>query len=173
MNNEDRAIRRSPPEVLGKLLAEAQTLQLATLDAAGEPAISYAPFVRDAQGNFYIFVSQLASHTQDLLGHPHAAVMLVADEQDTRQIFARTRATYQCAVETVARDAVQFPQRLDAMQERFGEVVGLLRGLGDFVLFRLKPQSGRFVMGFGQAFVLAGDGLRELQAIGPGASLMP
>jgi len=56
------------------------------------------------------------------------------------------------------------------MEARFGNVVGLLRGLGDFVMFRLVPQSGRFVMGFGQAFVLAGAGLRELQHIGPGQS---
>jgi putative heme iron utilization protein len=68
----------------------------------------------------------------------------------------------------VARDDAQFPSVLDAMQERFGEVVSVLRGLGDFMLFRLKPRSGRFVMGFGQAFVLGGEDLRELQHIGPG-----
>ncbi|MDD5393388.1 MAG: pyridoxamine 5'-phosphate oxidase family protein [Thiothrix sp.] len=158
---------KSPQEALGQLLVQAQTLQLATLDASAEPAISYAPYVQDGVGNFYIFVSQLASHTQDLLRHPSVAVMLIADEQDARQIFARTRATYQCVAETVARDDAQFPPVLDAMQERFGEVVSVLRGLGDFMLFRLKPKSGRFVMGFGQAFVLGGEGLRELQHIGP------
>jgi hypothetical protein len=157
-----------PREVLGQLLAQAKTLQLATLDAEGEPAISYAPFVRDGQGNFYIFVSQLASHTQEILRHPQVAIMLIADEQGTRQIFARTRVTYRCVAEVVEREDVSYPQLLDVMQARFGEVLGVLRGLGDFVLLRLKPVSGRFVMGFGQAFVLAGEGLQTLQAIGPG-----
>ncbi len=159
---------KNPRETLGLLLEEAKTLQLATLDAAGEPSISYAPFVQDDAGNFYIFVSGLASHTQEILHHPQVAVLVIADEQDARQIFARTRATYRCAAEVVAREEARYAQMLDVMEARFGNVVGLLRGLGDFVLFRLTPQSGRFVMGFGQAFVLAGEGLRELQPIGAG-----
>lgn len=158
---------KSPQETLGQLLANTKTLQIATLDAAGEPAISYAPFVQDSEGNFYIFVSGLSSHTQEIIQHPRVSVLLVEDEQDARQIFARTRATYRCAAEVVGRDDGVFPQMLDALEERFGNVVGLLRGLGDFVLFRLKPVSGRFVMGFGQAFVLAGEGLREFGHIGP------
>lgn len=158
---------KSPQETLGQLLAGVQTLQIATLDVAGEPAISYAPFVQDVSGSFYIFVSGLASHTQEILSHPQVSVLLVEDETVARQIFARTRATYRCVAEVVARDDAIFPPMLDALEARFGNVVGLLRGLGDFVLFRLKPVSGRFVMGFGQAFVLAGEGLRELQHIGP------
>jgi putative heme iron utilization protein len=155
-----------PKNVLKALLENTRTLQLATLDAQGLPSISYAPFVRDSEGNFYIFISGLASHTQDLLRKPQVAVMLIADEQETRQIFARTRATWQCVATPVGRDAALFPPILDAMESRFGNVVSLLRGLGDFMLFRLQPQSGRFVMGFGQAFVLAGEGLQELQHIG-------
>lgn len=158
-------MNQSPANQLLQLLTTQQTLQLATLDTNGNPAISYAPFVRDETGNFYIFISGLASHTQDLLQHPAVAVMLIADEQDARQIFARTRVTYQCSAEVVTRDTPEATSLLDAMQARFGEVVGVLRGLGDFVLFRLKPQSGRFVMGFGQAFVLTGDALQTLEHI--------
>jgi hypothetical protein len=158
----------NPEDTLGQLLESAKTLQLATLDGEGEASLSYAPFVRDAAGNFYVFISGLASHTQEMLQHPLLAVMVIADEQDTRQIFARTRATYRCAAQVVAREAAQYAQVLDAMEARFGNVVGLLRGLGDFVMFRLQPQSGRFVMGFGQAFVLVGEGLREVQHIGAG-----
>ncbi len=158
---------KSPQETLGQLLAGTQSLQIATLDATGEPVISYAPFVQDAGGSFYIFVSGLSSHTQEIINHPHVSVLLLEDESAARQIFARTRVTYRCEAEVVARDAAVFPQMLDALEARFGNVVGLLRGLGDFVLFRLQPVSGRFVMGFGQAFTLAGEGLRELQHIGP------
>ena len=139
---------KHPEETLGQLLESAKTLQLATLDVFGEESISYAPFVRDDAGNFYIFISGLASHTQEVLQHPVVAVMVIADEQDARQIFARVRATYRCVAEVVARDEVLHAQILDAMEVRFGNVVGLLRGLGNFVMFRLKPQAGRFVMGF-------------------------
>ena len=159
---------KNPKETLGELLRRAKTLQMATLDAVGEPSISYAPFVQDDAGNFYIFVSRLSSHTQEILQHPQLAVLLIEDEQEARQIFARTRVTYRCVAEVVVREAAEYAPLLDAMEARFGNVVGLLRGLGDFVMFRLVPQSGRFVMGFGQAFVLAGESLKELQHIGPG-----
>jgi putative heme iron utilization protein len=33
------------------------------------------------------------------------------------------------------------------------------------MLFKLKPISGRFVLGFGQAFILTGNNLQSLQAI--------
>ena len=160
---------KSPQQVLSHLLTHTQSLQLATLNAEGEPSISYAPFVQDETGGFVIFISGLATHTHDLLRHPTAAVLLIADEQATRQIFARTRVPYSCHASVIARDATEFPALLDALQARFGEVVGVLRGLGDFVLFRLQPQAGRFVMGFGQAFVLGGEDLRELQPIGAGS----
>ena len=110
---------KNPKETLGQLLEQTQTLQLATLDAVGEPSISYAPFVQDEAGNFYIFVSTLASHTQEILNHPRVAVLLIADEQEARQIFARTRATYRCVAEVVAREATIYPQMLDALEARF------------------------------------------------------
>jgi putative heme iron utilization protein len=43
-------------------------------------------------------------------------------------------------------------ERIQAMQDAFGEVVGVLRSLSDFHLFVLRPESGRFIVGFGQAF---------------------
>ncbi len=150
---------------LAELLEKSQTLQMATLDENGMPAISYAPFVRDHLGDFYVFISGLASHTQDLQRQPRVAILLMTDEQATRQIFARTRVTYQCQASVVPREALEYDAVLDALQARFGEVVGVLRGLADFVLFRLTPQSGRFVMGFGQAFTLSGTGLQTLQHI--------
>ena len=156
---------QNPQVQLQQLLSHCQSLQLASLTADGKPAISYAPFIQDSQGNFYIFISQLASHTQDLLQQSKAAVMLIADERDTRQIFARTRVSYDCEAFAIQRDAPEYAALLDAMQARFGEVVGVLRGLGDFVLFKLKPTSGRFVLGFGQAFILTGDNLQTLHHI--------
>lgn len=89
------------------------------------------------------------------------------DEQDSRQIFARQRASYQCDVEIVHRDVEEYAIILDKLEDRFGNVVDLLRGLSDFILFRLKPYQGQFVMGFGKAFKLRGEGLLKLEHIDP------
>lgn len=156
------------PEIsLNKLKKEAQTLLLSSLTIEGKPNASYAPFITDATGYFYVFISGLASHTQDLLSNPVASILLMQDEKDTRQIFARQRASYQCDVETIERDSNDFSEILDQMENRFGNVVTVLRGLSDFVLFRLKPYQGQFVMGFGKAYKLTGEGLFELKHIDP------
>ena len=61
----------------------------------------------------------------------------------------------------------KYENALDLLMERFGNVVGVLRSLPDFVLFQLKPKSGRFVTGFGQAYDLVGDHLDQLVHVGP------
>lgn len=53
-----------------ELMASQQTLLLSTASANGVPDISYAPFVRDDAGNFYIYVSEMASHTANLQTNP-------------------------------------------------------------------------------------------------------
>jgi putative heme iron utilization protein len=142
-----------------------KTLQLSTLTTEGKPNASYSPFVTDEQGNFYIFISQLASHTQDLLANPQASILLIQDEAETRQIFARRRISYQCTVEIINKESSEYTPMLDAMQERFGNVVELLRTLPDFILFRLTPYEGQYVKGFGKAYKLVGEGLLELEHI--------
>jgi putative heme iron utilization protein len=142
-----------------------KTLQLSTLTAEGKPNASYSPFVIDEQGNFYIFVSQLASHTQDLLTNPQASILLIQDEAEARQIFARRRISYQCDVEVISNKNSDYTKMLDALENRFGSVVGLLRSLPDFILFRLRPTQGQYVKGFGKAYKLVGTGLLELEHI--------
>jgi putative heme iron utilization protein len=146
-----------------------QTLQLSTLTSDGKPYASYSPFVVDELGNFYIFISQLAGHTQNLINNPQASILLIEDEADTRQIFARQRINYQCDVEVVNTDEADYVSQLDAMQTRFGSVMGLLKTLPDFILFRLTPYQGQYVVGFGKAYKLVGTGLLALEHIRPNA----
>jgi putative heme iron utilization protein len=160
-------MKQTPEDSFKALKNEAQTISLSTLSEQGKPNASYAPFVMGDDGNLYIFVSGLASHTQDLLANPVASVLLMRDEQDTRQIFARQRASYQCDVEVVSENETEYTLMLDKLEARFGNVVELLRGLPDFILFRLRPYKGQFVMGFGKAYTLTGEGLLELQHINP------
>ncbi len=92
---------------------------------------------------------------------------MIQDEADTRQIFARKRISYQCDVEIVNDESSDYLPMLNALEERFGNVVELLRTLPDFILFRLTPNQGQYVKGFGKAYKLVGDGLLELEHINP------
>jgi len=147
------------------LKKDMQSVLLSTQGENGDPHGGYAPFVFDdaeeTEHHLIIFVSQLALHTRDLLSQPSASAMLIADESASDQIFARTRVSYQCVAEVIQKDAVRYDPLLDLMQSRHGKMMGLLRTLPDFVLFRLKPLRGQFVMGFGQAFSLTGEKLNQ------------
>lgn len=132
------------------LLASSQTLSLGTLNPVKQPEVSLVPFLYH-DSCFWIFVSQLSAHTQHLLERPEASVLIYDNQNSPKNCFAVERVNAQCAVR--CEDAAETKaQILDAMTEKLGETVSLLRQLGDFSLFALKPEKGRFIAGFGQAF---------------------
>ncbi|MDH5563430.1 MAG: pyridoxamine 5'-phosphate oxidase family protein [Nitrospirota bacterium] len=148
-----------PDSVCASLIADMRSLQLSTVGPDGIPHCGYTPYLHRAPNNFYIFVSQLAAHTRHLLTNWTVAIMIIADEQSTAQIFARTRVNYLCDAKQIQPDSPDYSLVLDDYQQRHGKMAGMLRQLPDFVLFRLQPRSGQFVMGFGKAYTLAGDHL--------------
>lgn len=149
-----------------------RSISLATANAEGVPHASYAPFVRDDDAQFYIYVSQLSTHTQNLQENPRASLIALEDEAQTEQIFARCRVTFECHVTAVDRESPEFAPLLDRFGDRFGELMDVLRNLTDFQLFRLTPHAGRFVMGFGAAYDidLESDRLKLVRGGGHGSS---
>lgn len=137
-----------------ELIASRQTLMLSTATADGIPDISYAPFVQDQAGRFYIFVSELATHTANLLHNPQASAMFIRSESNSDNLFARERAVFNCTVSEIAHDDKIYPIQLQALSAKFGKVVSLLRSLSDFHLLALHPESGRYIVGFGGAYII-------------------
>lgn len=141
---------------LEALLDKSKSLILASVDAKGGADASYSPFVRDDDGNLYIYVSTLAKHTRNLRSAKAASVMIIEDEQDAASLYARRRLTLDCSVEPIERDSPPFEERMQIFQQRFGEIIDTLAGMKDFHLFRLVPQTGRLVLGFGAAYTVTG-----------------
>lgn len=153
----------APETDLEALRSGCRSLILATHDADGAPQASPAPFVRDEHDRYYVFVSALSPHTEHLAAGRAVGVLLLEDEAEATQIFARRRLSHSCTVAEIpqgpARETV-----LESFRVRFGAIVDVLSNLPDFRLFRLTPVSGRFVRGFGQAYRLVGS---ALEPIGP------
>lgn len=144
-----------------RLIASRQTLLLASRAADGNADISYAPYLR-ADGSFYIFVSELAKHTKNLLAHPQASIMFIEDEAEAGNPFARRRLTLECRAREIPKTDPEHQRILQAMAEKFGDIIGLLTSLPDFHLLALSPNQGQFVAGFGKAFAV--DAQITLQA---------
>ncbi|TRW90722.1 HugZ family protein [Candidatus Methylobacter oryzae] len=139
---------------LQELLVSQQTLLLSTASDSGVPDISVAPYVRDQVGCFYIFISELATHTTNLLNNPQASVMFIRPESESNNLFARERAVFNCKAKEIRREEPLYAAQLKVLLGKFGEIVSLLNSLNDFHLFALCPETGRYVMGFGQAYAI-------------------
>jgi len=134
-----------------------QSLVLATLDRTKTPCGSYSPFVATDLFTYFIFVSGLAKHTENLLHHPITSVMLLEAEDAAANIFARKRFTLTCSANLIIRDEAVWPNILDQFEQRFGSVLRVLRQFADFQLIRLQAEQGLWVSGFGQAFWVKRD----------------
>lgn len=145
MNDTENLTERA--NALQELLASQQTLLLSTASVRDVPDLSYAPFVRDQAGCFYIFVSELAAHTANLLANPQASVMFIRTESESRNLFARERAVFNCKAREIGRNEQIYSTQLKALQDKFGELVSLLRSLSDFHVFTLSPKVAGMLLG--------------------------
>lgn len=144
-----------------------KTLQLGTLDRAGKPHTSYAPFAFSEQG-YYILVSNLAQHGQNLRHNKAVSIMMIEDESQAKTVFARRRLSFDTNAEHIARESDDWAEGIEILHARLGEMVLELSQLGDFNLYRLNPVSGRYVKGFGKAFNVTGDDLLTIVRLDEG-----
>lgn len=139
-----------PKEYL-ELIARTRSVVLSTMDSEGITQASYTPVVIISPTEFYILVSELASHTAYLRSAAKIGVMFIEDEQDCENIFRRRRASVSCEVIPLERSSETFDHVGQVFKERHGDVVDILLKLKDFHLFCLKVKRARLILGFGQA----------------------
>lgn len=158
----------SMDEIRRELLAlrdRQRSVLMATVSADGEPEASYAPYLFEPDGTFYVFLSELARHARNLLAEPRVSLLFVEPENEARQIFARQRLSYACVATPVPLEATEWEAVIGRFEQRFGPVVAMLRGLSDFRLFRLEVRRATYVRGFGQAYSLEGPSFSEPRPI--------
>lgn len=150
---------------IDRLIASRKTLLLATINAQQQAEISATPFIQSGLA-FYIFISALANHTNNLREHPELSVMLIEDESETQNCFARKRLSFQCHASEMAPDTTSWSEIMAQFETTHGKTVSLLKTLPDFYLFQLTPVSGNYIQGFGQAYSLSGEHLQEIRLQG-------
>ena len=155
----------SATQRLSKLLEKSQTVILGSVSKEGTPDASYAPVILSEQGKFYIYISTMARHTNNLRVGKKCSAMMIEDEASAAQLFARQRVTYQCVVEEVKRDSEKWLAVMSAFTEKFGDIMSTLQNMLDFHLLELQPIEGRLVLGFGEAYQFRGLGTEKLSHI--------
>ncbi len=145
-------------EILG-FIANRKSLQLATINPEGKPFASYAPFAI-SDNSIYVLLSDIALHAVNLKTNPLASVLIIEDEDSAGELFARIRVNYSMRAEHIdVSDKDNWQIGVETLASRHGERSKNLSELSDFNLFRLIPEGGRYVKGFGKAYNIEGNTL--------------
>ncbi len=141
------------PETMLEALLASPIAALGTLHE-GAPFVSMVPAVPAPDGSgFLIHVSRLAQHTRDLVADARMSLLFTAPLTEDQDPLALPRVTLQGVAEAIAADSGEYEQAAEAYLARFPQAEMTL-GLGDFSFFRLRPATGRLVLGFGRALSL-------------------
>ena len=131
---------------LARLLRGRSTAALGTL-RAGAPFVSMVPYAL-AAGGFVVHVSALAAHTRDMLADARVSLMVAQAEDGASSPLGLMRVSVQGLAQQIPADAQHFAALKAAYLTRFPDA-GPMFGFGDFSIFLIRPESARFVAGFG------------------------
>ncbi|MDX1796166.1 MAG: pyridoxamine 5'-phosphate oxidase family protein [Hydrogenovibrio sp.] len=139
-----------------------QTVILATVSPSKEPESSYAPVMK-IDNRFYVYLSELAAHTQNLMETPKASLLFIESEENTENLFARKRVSIKATATEIRRQSEAWQTIMDRFEQKFGDIIQMLKPLEDFHLFELAPSSGNYVRGFAQAYQLTGEDFSDVR----------
>lgn len=145
----------STPELtaLRTLLDTQPVAALATLHH-GEPAVSMVPFALLPDGaGVVIHVSQLATHTQDMLAQPAVSLLVTAPLSPDVSPLALPRASLRGVARPCPAEAVEYAAARAAYLARLPDSEALF-AFADFSLFLIAVNAVRYVAGFGRAHAL-------------------
>jgi len=138
---------------------------LGTVNGNGDADTSYAP-VLQKDGKFYVYISELAAHTPNLLNHLNASLLFIEPEDKATNLFKRQRSTIRVLAEPIARGSDKFEAIMDDYAETFGKIMRNLSQSKDFHLLEMTPQHATYVRGFAQAYRVLGQNLDQIEHIG-------
>jgi putative heme iron utilization protein len=117
----------------------------------GAPSVSMVPYaIIEDPFAFVVLVSALSAHTNEMLGDPNVALMIMEPETDAKPPHTLARVSIQGRAEPISYDDPRFGVARVAYSARFPDMVGLFE-LGDFMHFAITPATVRVIAGFAQA----------------------
>ena len=152
-----RTTKEDAQKELVPFLNNIQSVLLSTVNKEGEPFVSYSPYVEDAEGNFYVFISTAVNHSHNMSATGKAHIMFLEDESVTDHIYARRRMYFKADASAFEQNDEREEKIHDLFKERFGEKVSFFSMMKDSRFYKLSPKDGNFVLGFGAAYKIASD----------------
>jgi len=156
VNTEDSAL-------LAGLLRKERLAHLGTL-RAGAPMVSMTLYMPSKNFSaFYVHVSALAWHTQDLKSDGRCALSIAQTDDGRSDPFTLARVTIRGKAAQIQNQDLLVPDLRTAWLGRFPEQA-INFELADFSFWRVAPADARFVAGFGRIYNLSADALTNAGA---------
>jgi putative heme iron utilization protein len=147
-------------KLLVGLLRKERTAHLGTL-RGGAPMVSMTLFMPSADfAAFYVHVSRLAWHTQDMLQDARVALSIAETDDGRADPFTLARVTIRGTALNLPNEGAECLQLKAAWLSRFPEQAINFQ-LADFSFWRVNPGDARFIAGFGRIHNLSPDALRN------------
>lgn len=152
--------------LLFSLVTNSRVASLGTLHD-GAPFVSMVLTAPDPSHSvWFIHVSRLAGHTQDLLKDGRVSLMLAMPDTGEKDPQQLARLTLTGVAAELASDSAEEASAKEIYLGRFPHMAEIVDQLGDFSFWAIRPSSARFVGGFARAFTLRPDDLRKEIAAG-------
>jgi putative heme iron utilization protein len=127
----------------------------------GAPEVSLVPFAATIDCTaFYIHISRLAHHTQNILQDARVSLLLSEVDDASRNPSSLARVSIQADAVLVETDSPEYNDARSTYLTKFPQSE-MMFGLGDFGLYKIVPRTARFVAGFAQTFNLTLNDFRE------------
>ena len=157
MNKEEQRL-------LAGLIRRHRWAALATLAKDASPEASWVAYACDDDfSSFLLHLSQLSSHTKNLIRDARASLAIseAENEGDPQEL---ARVTLQGQVTFIPRETADHQVLAKRYLQRLPEAERLF-GFGDFMLFRFTPVRVRFIAGFARAYTLDIEALRNASTV--------
>jgi heme iron utilization protein len=153
MDPETRAL-------LARLIRNERIAHLGTL-RGDAPMVSMTLFMAAADFSaFYVHVSRLAWHTQDMLQDARVALSISQSDDRRADPFTLARVTIRGDAAHIANEGEPFDSLKPKWLERFPKQA-INFDLADFSFWKITPRDARFIAGLGSIHNLSAAELKE------------
>jgi heme iron utilization protein len=150
-------------ELLSRLIRSQRIAHLATLRAEA-PMVSMTLYMPEADFSaFYVHVSQLAWHTQDMSHDPRVALSISETDDGRADPFTLMRLSIRGDAVNIANGSPGSAMLKPLWLARF-PAQAINFELADFSFWKITPRDARFVAGFGRIHNLSAAQLKEAAA---------
>jgi len=146
---------------LARLIRRQRVAHLGTL-RAGAPLVSMTLYMPASDfSSFYVHVSRLAWHTQDMQHDARVALSIAETDDQRDDPFTLMRVSIRSEALRIANEAPEFAALKSTWLARF-PAQAINFELADFSFWKITPRDARFVAGFGRIHNLSATELRQL-----------